>query len=44
MVLNTIHNVVKITPPRYDKTMKSFCLMVKNSLTSSPVLVGYAMI
>ena len=44
MVLNTIHNVVRIVLLVMMKPAKSFCLMVKNTLTSSPVLVGYAMI
>ena len=44
MVLNTIHNVVRIALLVMIKPVKSFCLMVKNTLTSSPVLVGCAMI
>ena len=40
----SIHNVVRILLLVMIKLWRSFCLMVKSSLTSSPVLDGYAMI
>ena len=41
MVLNTIQVIALLV---MIKPAKSFSLMVRSSLTSSPVLVGYAMI
>ena len=44
MVLNTIPNVVRIALLVMIKKVEEFLKMVKNTPTSSPVLVGCAMI